>query len=343
MRLISILWIFLLCCLTASAARISELAAGDSPDHVQRLLGKPMGKMQSGHVAGWIYSDGTVYFKDNAVQYVKSKQAQPGAVSTPDPAPSVLPLPTATKEKEPDTPATNEAAFVYVPCFTRTAHPSAMYYNAVPVEFDDLSIPRELSIVYGYSLVASPMRTGAKAREFFRSLSRQLRKYPVPLLAATINCIYGVQSLKTATELLPYLIDKSSMSIYLTQAENFDTLYAELLLTEFPELFPSDDWYATGKPWYGHVIQGVNPETTVQNQQYNQGFLTHQAMTGMNADFSAIFTALVHSPPSLFSLADEYPIIRKKVDMTMDFLSKVLKKTTGRTTPLTHDFWMSDF
>ena len=316
-----------------------EIAPGDSMARVEQVLGKPSGSMKIGAKTRWNYPDGIVLFRNDVVSgsTVQPRKAD-REKSMPQPVVSagdaedkveVASPPKASAKGMPDG--------VSNPVFVREKHATALYFGAVPFEFDVIDVPVQLQAEYLYSLAIKGYENPALSRKIFQKMRRIVRKYPVPLLEYSINCVYCVADIKTGSESYAFLVDTNTMSIYLADDSLFDRAYGALLLAEYPALLNSEEWMQISEGMYSGPSAGAVslPQNIAVLHRY--GFVSAQAATGLQEDFSSIFAGLFNQPNELFRLAEQYELIAEKVQMTLEFLDRVLLETTGQPYNLSPD------
>lgn len=97
------------------------------------------------------------------------------------------------------------------------------------------------------------------------------------------------------------------------------TLYHEMShLIEMDERFPASAWVALSKPYSGPVMN--HPETKSRDQEswYRDGFVSRYASGSRHEDFAEMAEIAFTNPDRMNGLADQYPLLQRKLDMLTD-------------------------
>ncbi len=166
---------------------------------------------------------------------------------------------------------------------------------------------------------------------------KALNKYPQVILETNLKTIYYLRTMKyynvgfggtNSTDAL-YLTNNGVLlgytDDYLEQA--FHHEFSSILLRNFPTFLDTAAWKNANVPSFDYV----DPEAgvgAIRNNQSSQvadtvlcrmGFLTQYALSSMENDVNTVAQNLFRPHPGFWRIVDNYPLIRKKVSLLIDF------------------------
>lgn len=97
------------------------------------------------------------------------------------------------------------------------------------------------------------------------------------------------------------------------------TLYHEMShLIEFDEEFPAEEWVALSKPYLGRLDKLPETKSRDAESWWRDGFVTRYASKSRHEDFAELAELAFTNPARVNELADQYPLLDKKLDMLTD-------------------------
>lgn len=199
--------------------------------------------------------------------------------------------------------------------------------------------------VYWYSEPISITPFALKNEEFKRtvgSIRKALRKYPVQMLKKNLKTVYLLDHLTSFG--VPYGSTYTEDAIFITNSgitDGYDETYIEqefhhefssiLLVKNSPDFdkaiqnWNNRQWaainpvgFAYGSGGYEEIKTGKTGREFIP-RLLNIGIINEYAMSSMENDFNEIAINLFKSNPGFWDVVEEYPKIRKKVDLAISF------------------------
>ncbi|MBN2728806.1 MAG: hypothetical protein JXR53_06235 [Bacteroidales bacterium] len=166
-----------------------------------------------------------------------------------------------------------------------------------------------------------------------------LEKYPSEMLRNDLEIVYVVHTL-TFYE-TNYGGTNSNKNVYLTNkglSRGYDNAYIErvfhaefssILLRKYKTLFDEEAWLACNDPGVEYGDGGVAALKTNKNSEYfsdtlnSLGFINQYATSDMENDFNSFAKNMFLPRQSFLDLLKEYPRLKKKSKLLIDFYSQI--------------------
>ena len=181
---------------------------------------------------------------------------------------------------------------------------------------------------------ATPLKVERISRDFL-ILQKSLARFPADFLRFYLERIYLLDSLSFYG--LSFGGTNDDVTLFLTNADHYPpdflekTFYHEfssILLRAHPELLDQAGWKKANPPEFRYKSGGVqalrkNQHSLRWKKKYHrQGFLAQYATASLEEDFNLFSESLFFSN-RLFTLAEKYPAIRKKLELLLAFYSRL--------------------
>lgn len=183
-----------------------------------------------------------------------------------------------------------------------------------------------------------------KNKEIHRSkivMEKALAKYPLAVLKANLRNIYFLRTMSffgvgyggtNSTDALYFTndgIDNGYTDFYLEQ--NLHHEFSSILFRNFPEYLDTTSWKAANIEGfdYNDPEAGVGAIRKNQSSQdldtalAKKGFLTQYAYSSLENDVNTLAQNLFMPDPEFWNFVNNYPRIRTKVNLLINFYSKL--------------------
>lgn len=176
----------------------------------------------------------------------------------------------------------------------------------------------------------------------FKKLESGLRKYPENILKENLESIQLVRHLIFFEKYYPgtyshnriwlakYNLNKPWTPEFLESVMHREI--SSILLNNYPRYFNQYEWECLlpeGMEWQN--TEHFNPDSlnlSIEPEWLDQGFLNAWAASSVENDFNAISARLFSGEREFWNLVNEYPILRKKVLLSLQFYHSLDNKFT---------------
>lgn len=170
-------------------------------------------------------------------------------------------------------------------------------------------------------------------------LSRSLAKYPSDLLEAELKAVFvlselryrGVVTSGTNSRTCVYLKMGPDTTRYSDDyiEGTFHAEFSSILIRNHADLLNKEAWSAANPPGFTYLGDGVEAvKQGKAGRKYDeslleQGFLTEYGASTLENDFNGMAVRLFTGDAQVWMLADQYPGIKTKLDLALDFYRKL--------------------
>jgi len=170
-------------------------------------------------------------------------------------------------------------------------------------------------------------------------LERALKKYPPQVLKADLKAVYVLAELRYSGVITSGT--NSLTTVYLkigdvkkgfTEAHIEGVFHAEfssILLRNHAHLFDKAAWQAVNPPGFKYLGNGVDAVkkkvagTVLRDELHEKGFLVEYAQSTLENDLNGFAKMLFNGGPELWRVAETFPKIRRKLDLTLAFYQRI--------------------
>lgn len=166
-----------------------------------------------------------------------------------------------------------------------------------------------------------------------RIIQNALKKYPADLLKPTLDGIYVLKSISffdvefggTNSKTTVYLTNDGTKQGYTDTyiEQTFHHEFSSILLRNNWEKFDYQSWSDLNGDNYGlggvDALKNNKASTIIDTTLCRNGFIYEYAVSDLENDFNSIAENLFLPETNFWQVVDNYPIIRKKAELTIAF------------------------
>ncbi len=231
--------------------------------------------------------------------------------------------------------------FLLVQTLTAKAGSADTTILGIPIQFS------YSSVIFPESWMLSPISGSGESLgrdEFSRSkaiIVKALKKYPLAILRKNLTAVYVLKSIKFYD--VGYGGTNSTTVVYVTNngvkmgytdsyvEQTFHHEFSSILYRNFPDFIDQAAWAKANVPGfdYNDPESGVGAIRKNESSQEldtalcNKGFLTQYALSGLENDINTVAQNLFQPSPGFWSIVDQYPRVRLKTSLLIDFYLKI--------------------
>jgi hypothetical protein len=169
------------------------------------------------------------------------------------------------------------------------------------------------------------------------AISRAVSSYSPALTEKNLKTVYIAGSLRFYG--LDYGGTNSEVNIYLTYVDAkggknfleraFHHEFSSILLRNYSRYFPYAEWQAALPDDFVYRGDGTQSlregtaSTRYDTKFHDNGFLAEYATSSLEEDFNMVAEALFAQDQRLWNLYNDYPMVKKKVDLVIQFYQRI--------------------
>ncbi len=208
------------------------------------------------------------------------------------------------------------------------------YKVAVETQANNSMFPSGWTEAPGYGRAASLSPAYVKAS--LNQVAESVRKYPEKLIARNLNRVYVLDELDFYGGTCA--ASNSPDTVYLKHPKyktgscqrldfHFHTRFSRILKNNYENLFDEQKWMACNPENFSYntkeMYKSKAGDADLYTADFENGFLCRFAQTDLTADFSVTAAHLFSGNDKIWQLAEKYPRIKQKCDLTIEFFHKL--------------------
>lgn len=170
-------------------------------------------------------------------------------------------------------------------------------------------------------------------------LERALKKYPPQVLKTELKAVYVLTELRYNNVITSGTNSRTDVYLKIGDAKKgftdahiegvFHAEFSSILWRNHQKLFDAEGWQMVNPAGFKYLGNGVDAvkqkkaSTTLREELHEQGFLVEYAQSTMENDLNGFAKMLFNGEAALWQIAEKFPKIRRKLDLTLAFYQKI--------------------